>query len=242
MTERSAIRDAAIRAMLPIAAGQGWNRATVRAGLAAIGEDPALAESHFPTGATGAVAAWIDLANRDMEAAAAAEGVTGLRVPARIRRVVELRLAAVAPHKPALRRALSLLAIPCNAPVALRTTAATVDAMWHAAGEPRRTSPGTPGGDAGRGLWHDPRLLDAERRAGDRRGDGLPRPAAGRPRPAGEAAPRRLIDQPRAGVVRSPNQGGNAMPIVPNHAKKRLAAGQLALGFGCTTCAAARSG
>ena len=135
MTERSAIRDAAIRAMLPVAAGQGWNWATIRAGLAAIGEDPALAESHFPTGATGAVAAWIDLANRDMEAAAAAEGVTGLRVPARIRRVVELRLAAVAPHKPALRRALSLLAIPCNAPVALRTTAATVDAMWHAAGD-----------------------------------------------------------------------------------------------------------
>jgi ubiquinone biosynthesis protein COQ9 len=135
MTERSAIRDAAIRAMLPVAAGQGWNWATIRAGLAAIGEDPALAESHFPTGAIGAVAAWIDLANRDMEAAAAAEGVTGLRVPARIRRVVELRLAAVAPHKPALRRALSLLAIPCNAPVALRTTAATVDAMWHAAGD-----------------------------------------------------------------------------------------------------------
>ena len=135
MTERSAIRDAAIRAMLPVAAGQGWNWATIRAGLAAIGEDPALAESHFPTGAIGAVAAWIDLANRDMEAAAAAEGVTRLRVPARIRRVVELRLAAVAPHKPALRRALSLLAIPCNAPVALRTTAATVDAMWHAAGD-----------------------------------------------------------------------------------------------------------
>jgi ubiquinone biosynthesis protein COQ9 len=135
MTERSAIRDAAIRAMLPIAAEQGWNRATIRAGLAAAGEDPALAESFFPTGAPGAVAAWIDLADRDMEIAAAAEGVTALRVPARIRRVVELRLAAVAPHKLALRRALSLLAIPCNAPVALRTAATSVDAMWHAAGD-----------------------------------------------------------------------------------------------------------
>jgi ubiquinone biosynthesis protein COQ9 len=135
MTERSPIRDAAIRAMLPIAGEQGWTWATIRAGLAAAGEDPALAESHFPAGPSGAVAAWIDLSNREMEAAAAAEGVTALRVPARIRRVVELRLAAVAPHKPALRRALSLLALPWNAPVALRATAATVDSMWHAAGD-----------------------------------------------------------------------------------------------------------
>lgn len=135
MTEDGATHDAAIRAMLPLAGAQGWNWGVIRAGLAAVGEDPALAESWFPTGAPGAVAAWIDLANREMVAAAAAEGVAELRVPARIRRVVELRLAAAAPHKAALRRALSLLALPWNAPVALRTTAATVDAMWHAAGD-----------------------------------------------------------------------------------------------------------
>ena len=92
MTERSAIRDRAVRAMIPIAAAEGWNCGTIRAGLRAIGEDPALAESHFPAGPVGAVLAWIDLLNREMEAAAAAEGVTALRVPQRIRRVVELRL------------------------------------------------------------------------------------------------------------------------------------------------------
>jgi ubiquinone biosynthesis protein COQ9 len=135
MTERSDIRDAAVRAMLPVAGDEGWNWGTLRAGLAAIGEDPALAESHFSAGPVGAVAHWIDLSNREMEAAAAAEDITALRVPARIRRVVELRLRAVAPHKRALRRALSLLALPWNVPVALRTTAQTVDAMWHAAGD-----------------------------------------------------------------------------------------------------------
>ncbi len=135
MTERSDLRDAAIRAMLPVAADEGWNWATIRAGLAAIGEDPALAESHFPSGPAGAVAHWIDLLNREMEAAAAAEGVTSLRISQRIRRVVELRLIAMAPHKKALRRALSLLALPWNTPTALRTTAQTVDAMWYAAGD-----------------------------------------------------------------------------------------------------------
>lgn len=135
MTERSGIRDRAVRAMLPIAAAEGWNRGTLRAGLRAIGEDPALAESHFPTGPVGAVLAWIDLLNREMTEAAAAEGVTALRVPQRIRRVVELRLIAMAPHKRALRRALSLLALPWNAGCGLRATAETVDAMWHAAGD-----------------------------------------------------------------------------------------------------------
>lgn len=135
MTERSGIRDRAVQAMLPIAAAEGWNWGTIRAGLRAIGEDPALAESHFPTGPVGAVLAWIDLINREMEAAAAVEGVTGLRVPQRIRRVVELRLIAMAPHKRALRRALSLLALPWNAPCGVRATAGAVDAMWHAAGD-----------------------------------------------------------------------------------------------------------
>lgn len=135
MIERSAIRDAAVRAMLPIAAEEGWTWGTIRAGLAAAGQDPALAESHFPTGPAGAIAAWSDLANREMEAAAAAEDLTSRRVPARIRRLVELRLSALAPHKRALRRAISLLALPWNAGLAIRLTGRVSDAIWHAAGD-----------------------------------------------------------------------------------------------------------
>lgn len=135
MTERSDIRDRAVRAMLPVAAAEGWTWGTIRAGLRAAGEDPGLAESHFPAGPVGAVLAWIDLLNREMTEAAEGEGVAGLRVPQRIRRVVELRLAAMAPHKRALRRALSLLALPWNAPRGLCATAEAADAMWHAAGD-----------------------------------------------------------------------------------------------------------
>lgn len=133
--ERSELRDRAIRAMLPLAAEDGWNWGTIRAGLRTVGEDPALAESHFPTGPAGAVAAWIDLADRDMEAAAAAEDMAGLRTPGRIRRVVELRLAATAPHKRALRRAFSLMVLPWNAGPALETAARTASAIWYAAGD-----------------------------------------------------------------------------------------------------------
>ncbi|CAA9243139.1 MAG: hypothetical protein AVDCRST_MAG04-1724 [uncultured Acetobacteraceae bacterium] len=135
MIERSEARDRAVRAMPPVAAEEGWTWATIRAGLAAAGEDPALAESHFPGGPVSAVVAWADLADRDMEAAAAAEGLASLRTPDRIRRVVELRLLAAAPHKRALRRALSLLALPWNAGPALQTAARTASAMWYAAGD-----------------------------------------------------------------------------------------------------------
>lgn len=135
LAERSPERDAAIRAMLPIAAEQGWSWATIRAALAGLGEDPELAPSLFPTGPVGAVLGWIDLANREMEEAAAAEDLAALRVPARIRRVMELRLRAVEPHKEALRRALALLALPWNAAEGLRASACTVSAMWHAAGD-----------------------------------------------------------------------------------------------------------
>ena len=128
-------RDRVIRAMLPVAVADGWNWATLRAGLAACGEDPALAESHFPGGPLEVIAAWTDLADREMAAAAVAESLDSRRVPARIRRLFELRLAAAAPHKLALRRALGLLMLPWNAGLALRLTARTADAMWLAAGD-----------------------------------------------------------------------------------------------------------
>jgi ubiquinone biosynthesis protein COQ9 len=133
--ERSEARDRAVRTMLPIATGDGWNWATLRAGLAAAGEHPELAESHFPDGPAGAVAAWADLADRDMSSAASAKDMSGLRTPGRVRRAVELRFAAAAPHKRALRRAVSLLALPWNAGLAFETTARTANAIWYAAGD-----------------------------------------------------------------------------------------------------------
>jgi ubiquinone biosynthesis protein COQ9 len=135
LAERSAVRDAAAKAMLPIAAAEGWTWSTIRAGLKASGEDPVLAESHFPGGPADAILTWIDLANEAMQREAAAETLGAMRTPARIRRVMELRLRAVAPHKEALRRALFVLALPWNAPAGLRASAATVSAMWYAAGD-----------------------------------------------------------------------------------------------------------
>ena len=125
------MNDAIIEAALALAPGMGWNRAM----LARAAGDAALAENAFPAGARDAIAAWSRLADARMGAAAEAENLAALRIPARIRRVVAIRLEQATPHKAALREALAVLALPWNAPLAARLTAQTVSAMWYAAGD-----------------------------------------------------------------------------------------------------------
>ena len=133
--ERSPERDAALLAMLPHVASLGWTQAALRRGLRDAGADPRDAELLFPGGTTALVEAWIDLEDRQMEAAVTARDLTGLRLPGRVRLAVALRLEAARPHREAVRRALAVLALPGHAGLAARTLARSVDAIWHAAGD-----------------------------------------------------------------------------------------------------------
>jgi ubiquinone biosynthesis protein COQ9 len=133
--ERSPERDAAILATLPHVPRLGWTEAALEAALHGLGEDPAAHRWLFPRGPVGAVEAWIDLTDRQMEEVASREALEGLRTPARIRRLIAIRLEALEPQREALRRATALLALPWNAGVAARTLARTADAIWAAAGD-----------------------------------------------------------------------------------------------------------
>ena len=135
MPERSDERDAAIDALLPNVAFDGWTSRALRRALVAIGEEPEDAALLFPGGCADMIEAYCDLADRRMEAGAAAIDMTEMRLPARVRAVIALRLARNRPHKEAVRRALSVLALPANARKGVACTARTVDAIWHAAGD-----------------------------------------------------------------------------------------------------------
>ena len=128
-SERSPERDAAILALLPNVPLDGWTVAALRA---AAGPD---ADLLFPGGVTDMIDAYVDLGDRQMEAGAAALGLSSLHLPARVRAVIALRLEQQRPYRDAIRRALSILALPGNAGLAVRITARTVDAIWHAAGD-----------------------------------------------------------------------------------------------------------
>jgi ubiquinone biosynthesis protein COQ9 len=133
--ERSAERDAAIEAVLPHVPFDGWTSRAMRRALESIGMAPDDAPLLFPGGAADMVEAFCDLADRRMEEAAAAQDWSALRLPQRVRALIALRLQQNRPNKEAVRRALSVLALPRNARVAAACTARTVDAIWHAAGD-----------------------------------------------------------------------------------------------------------
>jgi ubiquinone biosynthesis protein COQ9 len=137
--ERSPERDAALEAMLPHVPTSGWTRAALRLGLRDIGVDPDDAGLLFPGGTSDMIDLMIDLADRRMAEAAAepamAAELAGMRLPARVRAVVALRLLQQAPHKDAIRRAAAILSLPRNARLAATCTARTVDEIWHLAGD-----------------------------------------------------------------------------------------------------------
>jgi ubiquinone biosynthesis protein COQ9 len=134
--ERSVERDAAIDALLAQEPAVGWTMGALRGVLrgAAAPEDAEMvdddADMLFPGGTPDLIEACIDLADRRMEAAAEAADMSALRLPGRVRAVIALRLA-----QHAVRRAVAVLALPVNAPLASRCTARTVDAIWYAAGD-----------------------------------------------------------------------------------------------------------
>ncbi len=127
--ERGPERDAALDALLPAVPFDGWTMTALRQ---AAGPD---ADLLFPGGPAELIEAWCDLADRRMAAEAASLGFETMRLSARIRAVIALRLRQNRLHREAVRRALSRLALPRHAGLAARCTARTVDAIWHAAGD-----------------------------------------------------------------------------------------------------------
>ena len=175
--DRISRRDQAVRAMLPLVASSGW---TMQALEKAAGSQ---AVSLFPGGPAELVEAYIDMADRDMVAACAGI-VAEQKLSRRVRTLIATRLQQGEPNKPAIRRALAVLATPARAGLASRCTARTVDAIWHAAGDNSADfSWYTKRGILGGRLYRHAAVL-AGRRPHDRRGADLSGSPAGRGGPA----------------------------------------------------------
>jgi|AGTN01.1.fsa_nt_gi rpsU-divergently transcribed protein len=127
------IRDRLVLAALPHVAFDGWSPAALAAAARAEGLDPTMAERAFMAGPAAAVEHFADLGDRLMLEDLAGVDMAALRVPERIQRIVETRLARWAPQREAVRRGLAALAL--NPGAAVRATHRTVDAIWRAAGE-----------------------------------------------------------------------------------------------------------
>ena len=129
------IRDRLIMAALPHAVFDGWSARTLGQAALDLDLDPSLAERAFLAGPVEAVAHFSDLGDRLMVADCADLDFAALRTPERVRALIKARLSRWAPHREALRRALSVLALPVNAMTAAKVTGRTVERIWRAAGD-----------------------------------------------------------------------------------------------------------
>jgi ubiquinone biosynthesis protein COQ9 len=135
-----ALRRALAPAVAEAAVFDGWTPEAVVNAAQREGADPAVAVLAFKQGGSAIrpmtlIAAWIASVDAKMAAALPAATLATLPIRERIRRLVQFRLDSLVGQEEALRRALSLMALPTNAPAAVRLGWQSADAMWRLAGD-----------------------------------------------------------------------------------------------------------
>jgi len=133
--DRAAMRDRLLLATLPHVAFDGWTETALIAGAKDCGLAAVDILRFFPGGPGEMVRLFSDWADRRMLAALETAEVGTLRTHERVAAAVTARLAALAPHREAARRALAFFALPPHAALGLRCLYRTVDAIWYAAGD-----------------------------------------------------------------------------------------------------------
>ncbi len=128
-------RVALIEAMLPDVPFDGWSRAALRDAARRIGMPGGEAMVLFPDGTASLVACFSRWADDRMLERLETLSLEPLRVPDRIALAIVVRLEIIEPWREPVRRALSVLALPQHAPLALRLLYHTVDGIWYAAGD-----------------------------------------------------------------------------------------------------------
>ncbi|QNM82146.1 COQ9 family protein [Sphingomonas sabuli] len=129
-----------IRAALALAVGDnavfdGWRRAAVDSAATQVGIDRDQARLAFPKDQSGMVDAYIQAVDREMERRLPPDRLAAMKIRDRIRALVWTRLEIMSPAREAVRSALAILAMPQNAPLALRTGWRSADLMWRLAGD-----------------------------------------------------------------------------------------------------------
>jgi len=113
----------------------GWSDKALDAAAQAIGVPPERAHLAFAGSAGQMIDAWFASIDRHMADSLPPETLAAMRIRERITSLVLARLAAAAPYREALRRALAVLAMPHNAAMATAIGWRSADAMWRLAGD-----------------------------------------------------------------------------------------------------------
>jgi len=129
-----------LRRKLALAVGEnavfdGWTAKAVDSAAQQLGVDPVKARLAMPKGQAAMIDLYIEEVDRALEAYFTPERLAALKIREKIRALVWRRLEIMAPAREAVRRALAILAMPQNLPLALRISWRTADLMWRIAGD-----------------------------------------------------------------------------------------------------------
>jgi ubiquinone biosynthesis protein COQ9 len=129
-----------LRRRLALAVGEnavfdGWTRAAVDSAASQLKIDPAKARLAMPKTQAGLIDVYIQEVDRALEAWFTPKRLEGLKIREKIRQLVWQRLEIMGPAREAVRRALAVLAMPQNIPLALRISWRSADLMWRIAGD-----------------------------------------------------------------------------------------------------------
>ncbi len=138
MTERSsreAERDRLLEAALAHVPFEGWSRRALRAAAADLGMEPSLVRRLMPRGGDDLLVQLDRWADRQMLAAVDQAALHRLPIRERIATLVRARLAAMTPHREAIRRAVAARLLPGNALAAGAQLWRSLDLIWRTAGD-----------------------------------------------------------------------------------------------------------
>lgn len=138
MSESSPLQK--LRERMALAVGEnavfdGWTTAAVESAAARLEIDPVQARLSFPKTQAGLIDAYIEAVDRSMAERMSPATLQGVKIRDKIRALIWSRLQVMAPAREAVRRALAVLAMPKNVPLAMRIGWRTTDLMWRIAGD-----------------------------------------------------------------------------------------------------------
>ena len=113
----------------------GWTRAAVDSAAGQLGIDLVQARLAMPKSQAAMIDLYIQEVDRALEAWFTPERMAGMKIREKIRSLVWHRLETMGPAREAVRRAVAILAMPQNLPLALRISWRTADEMWRLAGD-----------------------------------------------------------------------------------------------------------
>lgn len=129
-----------LRRRLALAVGEnavfdGWTRGAVDSAAEQLGIDPAQARLAMPKNQAAMIDVYVQEVDRGLQAYFTPDRLSTLKIREKIRALVWRRLEIMGPAREAVRRALAILAMPQNLPLALGISWRSADLMWRIAGD-----------------------------------------------------------------------------------------------------------